>query len=127
MPGTYGRSGRQTLGADHSRDDGGPIEPENVSAAASVKWRELLTQLSVKELRKVDVHELRLLCELLALSDALAAAVVLDPTDLKSARLLIQTAAQIHKFSAVFGLNPHDRKRLNFEVEEHDDADEWSD
>lgn len=68
----------------------------------------------------------RILSELLDLSDALAAVVSSDPSDLKTGRALIQTAQQIHRLSAAYGLNPQDRARLKLPSDqEPDDFEKW--
>ena len=123
MAGTAGRSGgdRHSAGLDTTAKDGGPVLPAGISKQAAAKWHELLPQLPGQALRKIDAHELRILCELLVLADTVSKAMETDPTDLKSARMLVTTAAQVHRFSASFGLNPQDRARLKIEPEPEQD------
>ncbi len=80
-----------------------------ISNKSASKWKELLDQIPLQVLRRVDVHELRILSELRALSDALSATVATDPADHKAARLPLPTAQQIHRLNACFGLTSADR------------------
>ena len=83
-------------------------------------------QLPVHALRRIDCHELKILCDLLVVADELGKRLEQDATDLKSARMLVQVAAQIHRFSAVFGLNPADRKRLAIADESPPEEDPYA-
>ena len=126
MTGAAGRSGKFSLGMDGTFQDGLPELPAGLSAEATVKWFELLDQLPAHTLRRCDVHELRILSELLAHSDRLAAGMAGDPTDLKTSRLYIQVGQHIHRLSGAFGLNPADRKRMGTDPSNEPDAlDEW--
>ena len=124
MPGTPGRTGNFHTSSDRTPQDGLPVKPKGISRAAGTKWKELLTQLPTQTLRRVDVHQLRLLCELLAAADVQAATVAADPLDHKTARLLLQTAQQIHRLSSCFGLTPADRARMQLPLEP-DQPDEF--
>ena len=128
MVGTPGRSGgdRTAGDIDPTLPDGGPYKPNMITEVAA-KWDELLPQLHKPSLRAVDVHELRTLCELLVCKDTLAAATLADPLDSRTGNLFLKVVDRIHKLSAVFGLNPADRKRLKQEpVQVSDAAEEWA-
>ena len=112
MPGTPGRSGNFAAGHDGPAADGPPDLPAGISAGGRVKWFELMDQLHIDLLRKADQHQLRMLAELLHLADLYQGKVVQDPTDHKTARLLLQVAQQVNRLSAAYGLAPSDRKRL---------------
>jgi hypothetical protein len=126
MTGSAGRSGgdRKTVGVDTTPEDSGPTKP-NLPPKVATKWDQLIEQLPKKSLRKIDCHELKLLAELLSLSDELAKTTLEDPKDHKSARLFLNVADRIHRFSASFGLNPGDRKRLAISPVE-EEPDEFS-
>lgn len=113
MVGVSGRSGGNhgNNGSEMTADDGGPLKPA-LPAAVGAKWDELIGQLPAGSLRRIDVHELRILAELLTMSDGLAEACRRDPSDHKTARVFLNTIGQVHRLSAAFGLNPGDRKRL---------------
>ncbi len=113
MVGIPGRSGgdRWNEGVDRTVDDDGPLKP-SLPDAVGKKWDELMEQLPAGSLRKIDGHELKILSELLAMSDGLAESCRLDPSDHRAARVYLNTVAQVHRLSASFGMNPGDRKRL---------------
>lgn len=128
MPGTPTRSGgNRDLYVDTTRNDGPPQEPAGLSTEASNKWQELLGQLPTEALRQIDVHQLRLLCELLAQSDGLAQSIATDPANDKARRLFLATCDRVAKLSASFGLSPLDRKRSKLEPEPavDDGFDAW--
>ena len=124
MVGIPGRSGgdRWNDGVDRTADDGGPRKPD-LPDSVGRKWDELVEQLPAGSLRKIDSHELRILSELLAMSDSLAEACRRNPSDHKTARVYLNTVAQVHRLSAAFGLNPGDRKRLAIAPVQEDESD----
>lgn len=127
MVGTPGRSGgdRFMQNIDPTSQDGGPIKPRMTKSIGLI-WDELIQQIPGDSLRRVDVHELKMLCELLYIKDKVSAAVIIDPTDTTLHRLLMSTIDRIHKLSAAYGLNPSDRRRLKqIDIKEHDAVDEW--
>lgn len=113
MTGTLGRSGgnHRSDGFEITVDDGGPERPV-LPDAVGLKWDSLISQLPAGSLRRIDAHELRILSELLSMSDGLAEACRQDPRDHKTARVYLNVVGQVHRLSAAFGLNPGDRKRL---------------
>lgn len=113
MVGVSGRCGGDRLseGVDRTADDGGPKKP-SLPDAVGKKWDDLIEQLPAGSLRRIDAHELRILAELLSMSDSLAEACRLDPSDHRAGRLYLNVVGQVHRLSASFGLNPGDRKRL---------------
>lgn len=118
MVGISGRSGgNRAVGSDHTDEDSGPIKPE-LPEAVSQKWDQLIGQLPKPALRRIDCHELKLLSELLVMADGLSKEALQNPADHKTGRLFLNVADRIHKLSAVFGLNPGDRKRLNLKTQE---------
>lgn len=128
MVGVAGRSGGKhgNNGAEMTADDGGPRKPA-LPDAVGKKWDELIEQLPSGSLRRIDAHELKILAELLAMSDSLAEACRRDPSDHKTARVYLNAVAQVHRLSASFGLNPGDRKRLAIApvTEEPDEFQSW--
>lgn len=118
MTGIPGRSGGNRKGedCDRTKPDGGPLKP-SLSESVGAKWDELVSQLPIGTLRRIDGHELKILAELLVMADSLTEVVQRDPSDHKSSRVFLNVVAQVHRLSASFGLNPGDRKRLAFEPE----------
>lgn len=127
MAGTPGRSGNFQAGADNTRPDGVPDIPAGLSAGGRAKWFDLMDQLHLDLLRQSDVHQLKMLAELLALADTYQATVAADPADHKTARLLLQVAQQINRLSASYGLAPTDRQRLRIQhpTDTDDPFDNW--
>lgn len=118
MVGAQMRSGgNRAVGADQAEEDSGPIKPE-LPQAVSRKWDQLIAQLPMPALRRIDCHELKLLCELLVMADGLSKEALQNPADHKTGRLFLNTLDRIHKLSAVFGLNTGDRKRLDLKTQE---------
>ena len=128
MVGVAGRSGgnHRNDGSEMTADDGGPLKP-SLPDAVGRKWDELVEQLPGGSLRRIDVHELKILAELLAMADNLAEASRMDPSDHKTARVYLNVVGQVHRLSASFGLNPGDRKRLAIApvTEELDEFKSW--
>jgi hypothetical protein len=120
MTGTSRSGGSRKAGIDHTPEDGGPDRPELPDDIAS-KWDELIEQLPIHALRKVDVHQLKELARLMAYSDSLHRLVLSDPLDHKTGRMYLGVQDRIHRLSASFGLTPADRKRLSLEPEQEDD------
>ncbi len=89
-----------------------PTKPGGLSATLSECWDLILEQLPHDVLQPIDVHELKFLVTLICHSEQLAANIEADPTDAASRRLYLQTFKEVHRLSAVFGLNPADRSRL---------------
>lgn len=121
MPGSPGRTGNFSYSSDSTAPDGLPRLPAGISPGAAAKWQELMEQLPQHLLRRVDVHQLRMLAELLAMADNLTAATVANPSDHKAGRLLLQTAQQIHRLSSCYGLTPFDRARMQIPAPEEPD------
>lgn len=122
MPGTTRSGGDRSLSTDKTPNDGPPIKPDNMTARAQNKWGELLDQIPTGLLRQIDVHQLRLLSELLAQSDALAERIDDAPSDDKARRLYLATIDRVARLSGMFGLSPNDRKRSQLEPAPEDDA-----
>ncbi len=142
MTGTTGRSGgNRNLGDDGTAIDGTPEPPEGRSKAFYAKWSSLLPTLPAQSLRRVDAVQLAILVEQLVEIDELTTHIESEPADLKARSLRLRICQQVGRMSAQFGLSPADRKRLNFEPEQrqpndpftdymnrrlHDDAEEWA-
>ena len=124
MVGVAGRSGgdRWNESVDRTADDGGPRKPD-LPDSVGRKWDELVEQLPAGSLRKIDCHELKILAELLAMTDSLAEACRRDPNNHRAARVYLNTVGQVHRLSASFGLNPGDRKRLAIAPVKEDESD----
>lgn len=124
MPGTSRSGGSRELHTDRTKADGGPKQPEGLTAAAKNKWVEVLSQLPTESLRRIDTHQLRLLSELLAQADALAQAIDDDQCNAQARRLFLATVDRVAKLSASFGLSPLDRQRAKLELAPVKDAEE---
>ncbi|MBM3968054.1 MAG: hypothetical protein FJ308_23805 [Planctomycetes bacterium] len=120
MGGTSRSGGNRVLGIDSSEPDGLPSKPK-MPAKVGKKWDQLLSELPKPALRRIDQHELKILCELLVHSDSLAEVMRKDPLDHATGRLYLNVADRIHRLSAAFGLSPADRKRLALSTESEDD------
>ena len=103
-----------------------PKKPRGMSKAAGKHWNALIKMLTKNDLAPVDVHELRILANLIVQAETLEAAIANDPTDLASGRLYLSVFKEIHRLSSVFGLNPADRNRLGLtdKTEEEDPFNE---
>ena len=126
MVGTLGRSGQFGKTEVDLPSDGGPKKPL-LPEAVGKKWDELIEQLPKGSLRRIDGHELRILSELLSMSDVLAESCQRDPSDHKTARVYLNVVGQVHRISSAFGLNPGDRKRLGIApaTAEPDAFEQW--
>jgi len=69
---------------------GVPFIPVGTSKGASEIWHKLLAQMPQELPHRTDIYELRLLCQLLALSEVLSHKTETDPSDLKSCQMLNQ-------------------------------------
>lgn len=109
--------GDRSFGDDMTPEDGGPVMPADLDPAVAAKWTRISDQLTKHILRKIDEHQLKVLCELLVLSDSLADQTRKDPTDRQAQRLLLATSDKIVRIGASFGLTPGDRRRMKIEPE----------
>ena len=127
MAGTNRSGGDRSLsGFDSFPSDGKPVRPAGRSRAFDRKWDELLSQLPGSALRRIDGHQLSILCSLLEQSDELAGLLDCDRDDHKARRLFIQTAQQISRLSSLFGLSIRDRQALKLEPDApEDDFSKW--
>lgn len=126
MAGTSASGGDRSLGNDGFPEDGPPIAPKGLSEAEQAFWDQIIDQVPTAFLRRIDVYQLRTLCELLALKDRIAGFMKADPTDLKATRLYIATSQQVNRLSAMFGLDPVSRARLKLSPVQPDDPfTEW--
>lgn len=125
MPGTSRSGGdRVANGNDTFPKDGLPSRPANFSKLENEYWTTLLSQIPNDLLRRVDSHQLRTLCECMALRDTLHKAVTDDPLDKTVFSHYMRTVQQIQKLSPVFGLGPIDRRRMKLEPQE-EEGDDW--
>lgn len=123
MAGTSGRSGgSRELGADRSEPDGIPSPPTGRTDVFYSKWGSLLNDLPANELRRIDGVQLAILTQQLVEIDELDEMIEANPSDLKIRSLRLRVSQQVARISAQFGLSPADRKRLNFEPPEEEDA-----
>jgi len=126
--GTPGRSGgdRFLENIDPTPQDGGPVKPKMPKEISKI-WDQLVPQLHTPSLRNVDAYEIKILCELFFLKSQISESLMQDPVNVQLNRQFLNVVDRIHKLSAVFGLNPSDRKRLKQDtVEVQDAADEWA-
>jgi|694.fasta_scaffold49828_2 hypothetical protein len=129
MGGITGRSGgaRNRGNFDLSEQDGLPEKPTSMSEAQGEVWDELMDQLPLEALRKIDRHLLFLLSSLIAGSRKLNQEWLLDPADRDIRTSYMQTLEKIRQLSGLFGLSPADRKRIQIAEpkEEQDDLAEF--
>ncbi len=127
MAGTTRSGGdRVANGEDTFPRDGLPSRPASFTKAENEYWTTLLSQIPNELLRRVDVHQLRTLCECMALRDLLYLTLRNDPLDKAVFSHYIRTVQQIQRLSPVFGLGPIDRRRMKLSTPMEDDGDEWS-
>ena len=126
MPGTSRSGGdRVANGSDTFPKDGLPSRPASFSVAENEYWTTLLDQIPNDLLRRVDSHQLRTLCECMALRDRLYKVLADDPLDKTVFSHYIRTVQQIQRLSPVFGLGPIDRRRMKIEQQEQETEEEW--
>jgi hypothetical protein len=127
MPGTTRSGGdRVANGDDTFPRDGLPSRPMGLSKPETEYWTQLLSQLPNELLRRVDVHQLRSLCECLATRDGLVKLLRDNPLDKDVFSHYMRTIQMIAKLSPVFGLGPIDRRRMKIAAPPDDNEDEWS-
>ena len=120
--GSGGLGGQQKSKADLSPPDGLPSKPRGLGKDISHTWDALISQIQPTLLRKIDVHQLTSLAELICHSKALSQAARSNPNDPGLTRVWLGTCDQIRKLSSAFGLSPLDRSRLDIRPvqDEHD-------
>jgi hypothetical protein len=127
MSGTTRSGGdRVANGEDTFPRDGLPSRPMGLSKAETEYWTQLLSQLPNEILRRVDVHQLKSLCECLAARDDLVKLMRDDRLDKDAFSHYMRTIQMIAKLSPVFGLGPIDRRRIKLATAQEDTEDEWS-
>ena len=121
------RSGgdRVANGQDTFPKDGLPSRPASFTQAENEYWTLLLSQIPNDLLRRVDCHQLRTLCECMALRDRLYKLVSDDPLDKTVFSHYLRTVQNIAKLSPVFGLGPIDRRRMKIEEQEQEEEEDW--
>lgn len=121
------RSGgdRVANGTDSFPQDGLPSRPGSFTAAENGYWTALLDQIPNELLRRVDVHQLRSLCELMSYRDVIWEKLKLEPLNKTVYSHYLRTVQQICRLSVVFGLGPLDRRRMKIDIPEPDGEDEW--
>ena len=125
MGGARSGGDRVANGSDSFPQDGLPSRPAAFSKAENEYWTTLLDQIPNDLLRRVDSHQLRTLCECMALRDKLYQLVADDPLDKTVFSHYLRTVQQIQRLSPVFGLGPIDRRRMKLEPQEEESHDEW--
>lgn len=126
MPGTSRSGGdRVANGADTFPRDGLPSRPDSFNKQENHYWTSLLDQLPNEILRRIDTHQLRTLCECMALRDGLYKTLKADPLDKTVFSHYMRTVQQIQRLSPVFGLGPIDRRRMKVEQPAEDEGEDW--
>ena len=129
MNAVAGRSGGQRLVGNHDTSvfDGGPKKPDWLSEIQSVAYDELLSQLPADALRKRDVHLLAELATYITAIRKINRAWEKDPADKDLRCAKTQYSQKVQQLSALFGLSPADRKRIQIDTpkEEIDDLEEF--
>jgi phage terminase small subunit len=130
MNGIAGRSGGGRLHGqfDTSEYDGGPIKPKNMPQRQSEVWDEVLSRLPQEALRKCDSYLLFELSGYIVASQHIMSEWLLNPSNATLAKIKNQTTQKIQSLSALFGLSPADRKRIQIATpkEEEDELTEFT-
>lgn len=105
--------------------DGLPSRPMGLSKPETEYWTQLLSQLPNDLLRRVDVHQLRSLCECLAARDDLIKLMRENRLDKDAFSHYMRTIQQIARLSPVFGLGPIDRRRMKIAQPATEEESEW--
>lgn len=129
MNAVAGRSGGERLRGtyDTSAFDGGPVKPTWLTKEQSEVWEEVIRQLPADALRKRDVHLLAELCGYVCAVRYINYKWARDPADKDLRCAKTQYTQKIQQISALFGLSPADRKRIQIDkpIEEVDDLAEF--
>jgi len=128
MAGSAGRSGGARLHGtfDVSAQDGLPKKPASMTELQSQVWDEMMEQLPLEALRKIDAHMLYGLTALVAKMRTLNGEFQhSDDRDIRTS--FLQTFDKLIKASGHFGLSPADRKRIQIAKpeEEEDQLEEF--
>jgi phage terminase small subunit len=117
---------RVSNGQDTFPRDGLPSRPMTLTDAETKVWTSLMSQIPNELLRRIDAVQLTTLCELIVEKDELGKLMKEQRGNLPLVRTYINTAQQINRSSAMFGLSPIDRRRMKLEqVDEQDDIADW--
>lgn len=126
MAGTARSGGdRVANGQDSFPADGLPSRPSEFSKDENKYWTVLLGQLPNELLRRIDCHQLRTLCECMALRDRLYQLLTLDPLDKTVFSHYMRTVQQIARLSPIFGLGPLDRRRMKIDNAAKEEEEDW--
>jgi phage terminase small subunit len=129
MPGTPTRSGGARLVGNHdnSTPDGGPVRPHWLTEKQQKIWDEILPTLPEEALRKRDQHLLAELVSYIAAIRRINIEFDENPADKDLRCSRTQYTQKIQQISALFGLSPADRKRIQLETpkEEEDELTEF--
>lgn len=131
MAGKPGRSGGARHGAgnrsikdgkDLTKIDGGPIQPKGLTAEQKKVWNDIVACLPDGTMKKVDAALLQVLSAYICAMRKLNKQFLLDPADKDIRQGFNQCSQKILQISAVVGLSPADRKRIQLgDVGEEDD------
>lgn len=131
MNAVAGRSGGERLRGnfDASTPDGGPEKPSGMPEHQAKAWDELLQQLPAEALRKRDQHLLYELAGYIAALRQINWKWLAEPEDKDLRCAKTQYTEKVRQLSALFGLSPADRKRIQIDSpkEEKDDLEEFTD
>jgi len=121
------RSGgdRVANGADSFPKDGLPSRPIDLTKEENQIWTDLMNQIPNDLLRRVDSHNLKTVCELIALKDRLGLSMKNDPEDMRIVAKYLSTCQQINRLSSQYGLSPIDRRRMKLDAKDEESDDEW--
>jgi phage terminase small subunit len=123
------RSGgdRVANGIDAFPKDGLPSRPMDLTKEQNEIWTTLMSQIPNELLRRVDVHNLKTMVQLIAKRDELGKQMFSD-SDLRIVSKYLNIAQAITRLSSQYGLSPIDRRRMKLEQpEEEDDIADWED
>jgi phage terminase small subunit len=99
-----------------------------MSQAQSDAWDEVISRLPQEALRKCDSYLLFELSGYIVASQKVMGEWLVDPSDVVLAKIKNQTTQKIQSLSALFGLSPADRKRIQIATpkEEEDELTEFT-
>lgn len=131
MVGKPGRSGgaRHTGnrsikdGKDLAKSDGGPVQPKGLTAEQKKVWDDIVACLPDGTMKKVDAALLQILSAYICAMRKLNKLFLNDPGDKDIRQGFNQCAQKILQISAVVGLSPADRKRIQLGDGNNEDDD----
>jgi len=131
MAGRPGRSGGARNKSNRAIKDGkdlvdtkgGPVKPKGLTVEQQKVWDDIVSSLPTETMKKADSALLQILSAYICAMRKLNRSFLLDPADADIRQAFNQCSQKILQISAVVGLSPADRKRIQLGggSEEEDD------